>query len=187
MENKDCFINGKWVDTSQRLKVASPWSGEVVGEVSLAGAAEWEAAIVAAEAAAVTLRKLSSLERRQMLEALVAGVKERQAELAQTIMSEGGKPITFARGEVSRGLMTLALAAEEAERLGGEVLPLDQTRARAPARGGTPRRAPAAGCWGEALNYNTGARGAKSRGGPRWLRPWPRATLSSSSRRPPVR
>lgn len=141
MENKGCFINGEWVDTSQRLKVSSPWSGEVVGEVSLAGAAEWEAAIGAAEAAAVTLRKMSSLERRQVLDALGAGVKERQAELAATIVAEGGKPITYAKAEVSRGVMTLSIAAEEAERLGGEVLPLDLTRATT-GRWGITRRFP---------------------------------------------
>jgi acyl-CoA reductase-like NAD-dependent aldehyde dehydrogenase len=141
METKGCFIDGSWVDTSQKLQVTSPWSGEVVGEVSLAGAGEWEDAIQAAMRAAVTLRKMSSQERREMLEALVAGVKERQAELAATIVAEGGKPITFARGEVSRGLMTLSLAAEEAERLGGEVLPLDLTRASA-GRWGITRRFP---------------------------------------------
>jgi glyceraldehyde-3-phosphate dehydrogenase (NADP+) len=119
----------------------SPWSGEVVGEVSLAGPEEWEAAIIAAQKAAVTLRQMSSQERRQMLDALVAGVKERQAELAQTIVAEGGKPITYVRAEVSRGIMTLALAAGEAERLGGELLPLDLTRSSV-GRWGLTRRFP---------------------------------------------
>jgi glyceraldehyde-3-phosphate dehydrogenase (NADP+) len=123
------------------LEVLSPWSGEVVGGVCLAGPGEWEAAITAAARAAVTLRKMSSQERREMLEALVAGVKACQAELAQTIVAEGGKPITYARGEVSRGVMTLSLAAEEAARLGGEVLPLDLTRATA-GRWGITRRFP---------------------------------------------
>ena len=100
-----------------------------------------EAAITAAERAAVTLRKMSSQERREMLEALAAGVKACQEELAQTIVAEGGKPITYARGEVSRGVMTLSLAAEEAARLGGEVLPLDLTRASA-GRWGITRRFP---------------------------------------------
>ncbi len=76
-----------------------------------------------------------------MLEGLVAGVKASQAELAQTIVAEGGKPITYARGEVSRGVTTLSLAAEEAARLGGEVLPLDLTRASA-GRWGITRRFP---------------------------------------------
>jgi acyl-CoA reductase-like NAD-dependent aldehyde dehydrogenase len=141
MENKGCFIDGGWVTTAERLEVLSPWSGEVVNEVSLAGPGEWDAAIQAAVGAAVTLRKMSSQERRRMLGALMAGVKERQGELAQTIVAEGGKPITYARAEVSRGIMTLALAAGEAERLGGEVLPLDLTRSSA-GRWGITRRFP---------------------------------------------
>jgi len=141
MESKGCFINGQWLDTREKLAVVSPWSGEVVGEVSLAGPGEWEAAIQASVRAAVTLRKMSSQERRQMLGAVMAGVKERQGELAQTIVAEGGKPITYARAEVSRGIMTLALAAGEAERLGGEVLPLDLTRSSA-GRWGITRRFP---------------------------------------------
>ena len=141
MTSRGCFVDGAWVSTAARLEVLSPWSGEVVGEVCLAGPGEWEAAITAAERAAVTLRKMSSQERREILEALVAGVKACQAELAQTIVAEGGKPITYARGEMSRGVMTLSLAAEEAARLGGEVLPLDLTRASA-GRWGLTRRFP---------------------------------------------
>lgn len=141
MASRGCFIAGGWVATAERLEVASPWSGEVVGEVSLAGAEEWEAAITAAQQAAVTLKKMSSRERREVLMALAAGVKACQEELAQLILAEGGKPITYARAEVSRGLMTLSLAAEEAVRLGGEALPLDLTAAGA-GRWGITRRFP---------------------------------------------
>jgi acyl-CoA reductase-like NAD-dependent aldehyde dehydrogenase len=141
METRGCFIDGGWVATAEKLEVLSPWSGEVVGEVSLAGPGEWEAAILAALRAAMTLRNMSSQERRQKLGALMAGVKERQGELTQTIVAEGGKPITYARAEISRGIMTLALAAGEAERLGGEVLPLDLTRSSA-GRWGITRRFP---------------------------------------------
>ena len=141
MVSQGCFINGERVSTAARLEVVSPWSGEVVGDVSLAGSDEWEAAITAAQKAGATLSRMSSQERRQMLDSLVAGVKERQAELARTIVAEGGKPISYARAEVSRGIMTLALAAGEAERLGGEVLPLDLTRSSA-GRWGITRRFP---------------------------------------------
>jgi acyl-CoA reductase-like NAD-dependent aldehyde dehydrogenase len=124
---KGCFINNKWEKTGEKLKVLSPWSGEAVGEVSLAVEAEWEAAITAAQNAAVTFKAFSSLERRQLLEKLAAGVKNRQEELAQIIVAEGGKPVTYARAEMARGVSTLSLAAEEAARIGGEVIPLDLT------------------------------------------------------------
>jgi len=138
---KGCFINNTWVETKEKLPVLSPWSGETVGQVSLAGKAEWEAALAAAQKAAITFKALSSLERQQMLEKLAAGVKARQEELAQTIVAEGGKPITYARGEMARGVLTLSLAAQEAGRIGGEVIPLDLTP---PSRGrwGLTRRFP---------------------------------------------
>ena len=49
MSIKGCFINGQWVETKHKLPVLSPWSGEVVGEVALAGDSECEAAISAAQ------------------------------------------------------------------------------------------------------------------------------------------
>ena len=45
MERLGCFIDGRWVETKERLQLLSPWSGEVVGEAALAGPGEWEAAI----------------------------------------------------------------------------------------------------------------------------------------------
>ena len=138
---KGCFINNGWVETGEKLKVLSPWSGETVGEASLAAEPEWEAAIAAAQKAAIALKALSSLERQEMLAKLASGVKARQEELAQTIVAEGGKPVRYARGEMARGVLTLSLAAEEAARVGGEVIPLDLTP---PSRGrwGLTRRFP---------------------------------------------
>jgi glyceraldehyde-3-phosphate dehydrogenase (NADP+) len=141
METKRCFIDGKWLHTPEHLPVLSPWSGEVVGEVCLAGPKEWEAAIVAAQKAAAVLKKWSSQQRRQLLEGMAAGVKARRQEFVQTIVAEGGKPLTYSRGEMARGVTTLSLAAEEASRLAGEVLPLDLTQAST-GRWGFTRRFP---------------------------------------------
>lgn len=138
---KGCFINNTWVETDEKLAVTSPWSGETVGEVSLATEREWEAALVAAQKAAVTLKGLSSLERRDLLAVLAEGVKARQREFADIIVAEAGKPIAYARGEMGRGVLTLTLAAEEAARIGGEVIPLDLT-AVTRGRWGLTRRFP---------------------------------------------
>ena len=75
---KGSFINNTWVETGEKLAVFSPWSGKPVEEVSLAGESEWEAAIAEAQKAAVTLKAFSSLERREMLAKLAAGVQARQ-------------------------------------------------------------------------------------------------------------
>lgn len=141
MGKKGCFIDGKWRSTGHDFPVHSPWSGEVVGEVSPAGPEEWEEAIVAAQKAAAVLRTWSSQQRRQLLEAMVAGVRAKRDEFVQTIVAEGGKPVVYARAEMARGLATLTLAGEEAGRIGGEVLPLDLTQAAA-GRWGITRRFP---------------------------------------------
>jgi len=138
---KGCFIKNTWVETAEKLAVLSPWSGETVGQVSLAGEKEWDAALTAAQQAAVTFKAFSSLERRDLLARLAAGVKARQQELAQTIVAEAGKPITYATAEMSRGVLTLSLAAEEAARMGGEVIPLDVIAATR-GRWGLTRRFP---------------------------------------------
>lgn len=138
---KGCFIDNAWVETGEKLAVSSPWSGETVGEVSLAGEMEWESALAAAQKTAAAFKALSSLERQQILEKLAAGVKDRQEELVQTIVAEGGKPVTYARGEMARGVLTLSLAAAEAARIGGEVIPLDLSPATS-GRWGLTRRFP---------------------------------------------
>jgi acyl-CoA reductase-like NAD-dependent aldehyde dehydrogenase len=138
---KGCFIDNAWVDTGDQLAVHSPWSGETVGEVCLAGGGEWETAVAAAQKAAATLKSFSSMERQEMLQKLAAGVKARQEELAQSIVAEGGKPVTYARGEAARAVLTLSLAAEEAARIGGEAIPLDLTAASR-GRWGITRRFP---------------------------------------------
>jgi acyl-CoA reductase-like NAD-dependent aldehyde dehydrogenase len=141
MERKSCFIDSKWLPTRDHLSVHSPWSGEVVGEVCLAGPEEWDAAIVSAQEAAKVLKKWSSQERRELLEGMAAGVKSRRDEFVRTIVAEGGKPLTYSRGEMARGVTTLTLAAEEVSRIGGEVLPLDLIQA-ATGRWGITRRFP---------------------------------------------
>ncbi|MFO1540927.1 MAG: aldehyde dehydrogenase family protein [Chloroflexota bacterium] len=45
--------------------------------------------------------------------------------MGRTIAREAGKPIRDALGEVDRAILTFRLGASEAERLGGEVMPLD--------------------------------------------------------------
>ena len=56
---------------------------------------------------------------------VVAELKKRAEEIAQTLTMESGKPIKDARGEVSRTIDTFQIAAEESVRIYGEHVPLD--------------------------------------------------------------
>lgn len=59
------------------------------------------------------------------LSQVVAELKKRAEEIAQTLTMEAGKPIKDARGEVSRTIDTFQVAAEESVRIYGEHMPLD--------------------------------------------------------------
>jgi acyl-CoA reductase-like NAD-dependent aldehyde dehydrogenase len=66
-------------------------------------------------------------------------IQERTDETAQAVAREGGKPVKWARVEVTRAVSTFRWAAEEARRFGGEFLPLD-TEASLGSRAGIVRR-----------------------------------------------
>lgn len=119
------LIDGKGRSTDKELDVISPFNNDVVGMTYLAGPADIEAAVSSASAAFKDLKALSAYERADIIKKVVAGLEARAGELAQVITLEAGKPIKDARLEVSRSINTFGLAAEEARRLGGEVIPLD--------------------------------------------------------------
>jgi len=119
------FIGGKWVATADTMPVVNPYSGEELARAALGGAAEIEAAIVAAVTAFPEARSTSAHRRAELLLAVARGIEARKDEFARTIVSEAGKPIVFAEGETARAVMTFTAAAEEARRQQGELLDLD--------------------------------------------------------------
>ncbi len=119
------LIGGAWRDTGQRAEIRSPSSGDVVGYLPWARAEDLEDAIRAAEDAFQKTRRLSRIDRSEILAGAAAGIRARRAELVETIVGESGKPVKFADAEVGRAITTFTLAAEEAKRFAGEVIPLD--------------------------------------------------------------
>ena len=87
--------------------------------------AQYEEAVEAAVAAFEVTRKLPAYERGRILREISAGLKARREELGRLIALEAGKPIRDALVEVDRAALTFRLGAEEAERMTGEVIPLD--------------------------------------------------------------
>jgi len=140
-QRRKLLIANEWVDAAETITVRSPHSGEVVGEVAKAGPAEMERAVQAAVQGFEATKKLSSLRRSEILSRVAAGLSQRKEEMARTITSENAKTIKLSRGEVDRGIATFVIAAEEAKRIGGEVLPLD-LNAQSEGRLGITRRFP---------------------------------------------
>ncbi|MEO5575493.1 MAG: aldehyde dehydrogenase family protein [Gaiellaceae bacterium] len=124
---KKLLIAGEWVETGDWVEVCSPYSGELVGRVAKAGAAEARRAVDAAEAA---MREPLPAHKRAEILVRVAGLLgRRHEEVAQTIAAEAGKPLKAARVETSRAMSTFTFAAVEARKLAGEMVPMDASQA----------------------------------------------------------
>jgi acyl-CoA reductase-like NAD-dependent aldehyde dehydrogenase len=121
------LLDGEWVETGEWHEVRSPYSGDVVGRVARAGAAETQRAVDAAARAMAD--PLPAHARAQILDRTADLVSERQEEIARTICDEAGKPIKTARVEAERAVSTFRAAAAEARTLAGDVVPMDASPA----------------------------------------------------------
>jgi glyceraldehyde-3-phosphate dehydrogenase (NADP+) len=121
----DLFIAGQWRRGARDRDITNPYDGEVVARVGEAGPEDVDSAIAAAAGAAPLLRREAVWKRVAVLRALAAGLARREAELAQMICLEAGKPIQYARSEAQRAVETFQFAADEAACAKGEVIPLD--------------------------------------------------------------
>src|SRR5438093_9826552 len=121
------FVAGEWVETGDWFEVRSPYSGEVVGRVAKAGAAETKQAIDAAEAA--MREPLPAHKRAEILVRVAMSLGRRHDEVARLISDEAGKPMKAARVEAKRAMSTYTFAAVEARKLAGEMVPMDASQA----------------------------------------------------------
>ena len=120
------FLAGRWVESPDRLDIANPADpAKLAGATFNATPEQYEEAVEAAVAAFEVTRTLPAYERGAILRNISAGIKARREELGRLIALEAGKPIRDALVEVDRAVLTFRLGAEEAERMFGEVIPLD--------------------------------------------------------------
>jgi len=143
--NYPYYLANEPVSPNQDLIVTHKYTGDVATRVALADVKAIDQAIEAAAKAAEPMRKMPAFQRQQILEHCVNRFQERFEELAQALCIEAGKPIKDARGEVTRLIDTFKIAAEEATRIYGEVIPMDISP-RAQGYSGQWKRVPVGPC-----------------------------------------
>jgi acyl-CoA reductase-like NAD-dependent aldehyde dehydrogenase len=125
LETFPMFIAGEWVTSPQSHTVTLPYDGSPVGTTYLAKTDTLKSAVQAAKAGATAMAQLTNFERAELLLHIAAVIKRDLDDFSHLICCETGKPIKEARGEAERSVQTITLAAEEARRLRGEVIPMD--------------------------------------------------------------
>ena len=119
------LVGGELRTGADSAEIRSPYSGELIGRAELAGPADVAAALEAAVASAPAAAALPSHARAAALGRIADGVKERRESLAHLLAAEAGKPLALARSEIDRAVFVFRQGAEEAARMGGEVIPMD--------------------------------------------------------------
>lgn len=119
------FLRGEWAERDDRIEVKSPYDGQTIDTVPSATQSDVDAAVAGAVEGAAVMREMPGIERFRILRTAADLMFARQEELGRIISREEGKILAEGRFEASRAAETMELSAEEAKRLGGEVLPLD--------------------------------------------------------------
>lgn len=119
------YVGGAWIDADSGLvlEVTNPATGEVIGTVPNAGAAETLRAVDAAVAARPAFAAMDLMERVGLLWKLHDALLEHQHALAELLTIEMGKPLAEARAEIAIGAQYVRWFAEEVRRANGEIIP----------------------------------------------------------------
>eukprot|EP00965_Chrysotila_dentata_P101554 3352499-Pleurochrysis_carterae.AAC.1 len=104
-------------------QVTDPATGALLGVVPDMGAEDCRDAIAAAEKALPAWRQMPAKQRSGLLRKWYDLVLANQKDLAYIMMSEQGKPLAEAMGEISYAASFIEWFAEEAKRTYGDVIP----------------------------------------------------------------
>ncbi|MBS0207721.1 MAG: aldehyde dehydrogenase family protein [Planctomycetes bacterium] len=119
------YYDSRWVDKAEQIEVRNPFDSTLIDTVPKADTADIDRALAALVHGAEVMRRTTAYDRSKILHRAAELLASRADAFGRTISSEEGKTLAEGRFEVSRAAETLQLSAEEAKRLGGEVLPLD--------------------------------------------------------------
>jgi succinate-semialdehyde dehydrogenase/glutarate-semialdehyde dehydrogenase len=120
-----CYVDGEWIDarSGDKVEVANPATGEVLGTVPSLDAAETRRAIEAASAAFPAWAARTAKDRAAILRRWHDLMLANAEDLGILMTAEQGKPLAEAKGEVAYAASFIEWFAEEGKRLYGDMIP----------------------------------------------------------------
>ena len=119
------ILAGSEINTSKRIKVKFPYTGEEVFQIAAAQKNDVEDALRCAGMGFRQAREMTTYERAEVLLKVSQLIKENQDDLVETIILEAGKPRKYAVAEVRRATQTFRFAAEVLQHYEGKAINLD--------------------------------------------------------------
>lgn len=112
------------------IQVNDAATGEALAWVKTHTQAAVEAAILRSQQAQAVFKKLTTLQRADLLMNWYQLILKNQEDLAQILTAEQGKPLAEARGEIGSAASFIRWFAEQARRVEGDILPSAQAQQR---------------------------------------------------------
>jgi acyl-CoA reductase-like NAD-dependent aldehyde dehydrogenase len=119
------YVAGSWIESPETVVVVNPYSGQDLATVSIADETLVDEAVRSAAAAGPAMAAMPGHARAAMLTRATDALARRADALAETMAIQSGRALKDCRAEVERSVVTMGLCAEEAKRIGGEVVPID--------------------------------------------------------------
>ena len=122
------FINGEFEEhfNHEYINVLNPSTEEVIAKIPAGNCKDVDRAINAADAAQKSWEKLPAIERGAYLKKIADKIRQREPEITQAIVDEGGKTFELAKVEVLFTADYLDYMAEWARRYEGEIIQSDR-------------------------------------------------------------
>jgi acyl-CoA reductase-like NAD-dependent aldehyde dehydrogenase len=124
------LIDSQWVESADKawMSIRNPGTGEEIDKVPKANLQDMERVVAAAQKGKEAIRRLTALQRYEVLTRIAQAIDARVAELGKLLAQENGKPILQTRAEVAVTANIFRNFAEEAKRIFGRVMPVDAVR-----------------------------------------------------------
>jgi len=117
------YINGKWIESQDKIKVINPANGKLVDFVPVVTKNEVRKAIDAADKAFEDWSSLSAAKRASYLYKVAELMEKKKDDLAYIATLEMGKALNDMKGEIQSAIDYVQWYAEEAQRVYGETIP----------------------------------------------------------------
>ncbi len=124
------FIAGQFISINTTFGVTNPYTGLEIAQVADCGVHEAKTAIKASVAAFTWWSKTTAYERASLLRKFFNLIIRDEAEIANIIALEMGKPVSEALGEVRYAAGFVEWYSEEAKRIYGEIIPSQSANKR---------------------------------------------------------
>ncbi len=120
MNRAKIFLGSEERDTQNVIEVKNPFNANVVSTYPICTTSDVEMAYLKAKSASKETKKSPLHQRVAWLEDVADKLEGQSEKFAKIICDEVGKPMLFARGEVSRCIETIRLSAHTMITIGGE-------------------------------------------------------------------